>query len=145
MKKSIVIITLHECGWSPSEIVILLKPLGIDHLFVFCMVKWYSKTGDTVDKLREGHRHSVHMPNVIHAVREYVRWNPLHKQKRMTVEMSVSAQSMSCILHDNLKLSAYKHGISHTLTPKLKEIFWIHCAALPQWFKRQNYWNIIAF
>ncbi len=36
-------------------------------------VKRYNKTGDTVDRTKEGTLHSVHLPNVIHAVHEHVR------------------------------------------------------------------------
>ncbi len=75
-------------------------------LFVFRMVKRYNETGNIVDKLREGRPHSVHLPYVIHIVCECVRWNPLHKQKRVAQEMSVSTWTMSCILYDDLKLGA---------------------------------------
>ncbi len=59
--KRIMIIALHKCGVSLSEIVILLKPLGINRLFVFHPVKRHNEKDD----MREGHLHSVHLPNVI--------------------------------------------------------------------------------
>ncbi len=60
---------LHKCGQSQSEIVIL----GINCLLVFCTVKCYNKMCDIVDRLRERRSCSVHLPNVIHAVCEYVK------------------------------------------------------------------------
>ncbi len=76
-EKIITIIVLHKCEQSRSEIVILLKLLRINCLFVFHMVKRYNKIGDIVDRLREGRPHSIHLPNVIHAVCECVRQNLL--------------------------------------------------------------------
>ncbi len=90
MKKRILIIALHKCGQSQSEIFILLKRLGNNRLFVFCMVKRYNKMGDMVDNPRQGHPQSVHLPNLTHVVRECVRLNPLQKQKRVAVEMSMT-------------------------------------------------------
>ncbi len=102
--KKIVIIMLHKCGQSPSEIIILLKLLIFNRLFVFCTVKRYNKMGDIFDRLREECLHFVCLPNVIHAFCERVRWNPQHKYKWMAAEMSVSLQRMSRILQVDLKL-----------------------------------------
>ncbi len=43
------------------------------------MVKQYNEMGDIVDSPSEGRLLSVHLPNVIHAVRDCVGWNPLRK------------------------------------------------------------------
>ncbi len=73
--------------------------------------------GDFVDRLKERRLCSAHLPNVIHAVCECVRWNPLCKQKRITTEMSMPTQSISRrILHDDLKFRAYRCCVSRTLT-----------------------------
>ncbi len=72
-EKSIAIIVLHKRGLSHSEDVILLKPLGINCLFVFRTVKQYNKMSDIVDGPREGRPYSVHPLNVIHAVCECVK------------------------------------------------------------------------
>ncbi len=103
---------------------------------------WYNKTGDIVDRSREGHPCSVHLPNVNHVVYECVRWNPLCKQKQMTVDMNVSTWSLSSTLQDNLKLGAYRSCFSHTSTPRLREIHWTSCAALLQQFNGKKYGNI---
>ncbi len=82
----------------------VIKLLGINHLFVFRVVKRHNETGDIVVKLMEGHPCSL--LNMIHAVCECIRWNLLCKQKQMAAEMSVSIWRMSHIVHDNLKLGA---------------------------------------
>ncbi len=142
-EKWILIIALHKYGQSQSKIVILLKPLGINHLFVFCIVKRYNKMAYIVDRLREGCSHHVNLSNVIHAVCEHIRWNPLHKRKQMTAEMSVSTWNISCILQNDLKLGLYRKRVSHALTPKLREIRQTCCAALLQQFKEKKYQNIL--
>ncbi len=78
--------------------------------------------GDIADRLMEGCLCFTHLHNVIHAVRKCVRWNLLCKQKQMAAEMSLSTWSMSHILHDNLRLGAYRHCIGPTLTLRPKEI-----------------------
>ncbi len=104
------------------------EPLGINHLFVFRMVtlligwEWFVCT--------------LYVCQVwIHSVCEYVRWNPQHKQKWMAVEMSVSTHGTSYILHNDVKLDAYRCCVSHALTPRLREIRRACCAALLQQFK----------
>ncbi len=86
---------LHKCRCSRSEIVILLKSLRINHLFLFRTVKGYSETGDIVEKPKESRLHSVCPLNAIHTVCEHVRQNLLWKQKLMAMEMSVSTRNMS--------------------------------------------------
>ncbi len=137
---------LYKVVWlncCPCGRTFTLKLLGINHLLVFRTVKQYNEVGDIVDRLREGHPHSVHLPSVIHADCKCVRQNPLHKQKRMAVEISVSTQSMSHILHNSLKLRAFRCCVSHTLTCKLREIHRTHCAALWKRFKGMKYRNIL--
>ncbi len=67
-ENSTATIVLQKCGQSQSEIVILLKPLGINRLFVFRTMKLYNKMGDIFDRPREEYPRSVHLPNGIQAV-----------------------------------------------------------------------------
>ncbi len=48
--------------------------------------------------------------------------NPIRKQKIMAREMQIAPRMMSCILHDDLGLRAYKNYTRHLLTANLKEI-----------------------
>ncbi len=90
-----------------------------------------------------GTRYISQMWSMIHAVQDFVRWNLLHKQKQITVEMSVSTRSMRRILHGDLKFGAYRYCISHALTPNLRELRRTHCAALLQRFRGKKYRNTI--
>ncbi len=56
--------------------------------------------------------HFVWLPSLILAVDERVRWNPLCKQKLMTVEISASARSMCHSLHNYLKLGGYRRCVT---------------------------------
>ncbi len=116
--------------------------IGINHSFVFHTVKWYNKMDYIVDSLKEAHPCSVHLPNVIHTIHEWVKWNLLCKQKQLAVEMSVSTWRISLTLHDNLKLHKYGCCVSYTVTPSLRKMYHTRCAALLQWFKEKKYRNI---
>ncbi len=54
-EKRIAIIAVHECGRFQIEIIILLKLLKINQLFVCRTVKWYNKMGDIVDRPKQGY------------------------------------------------------------------------------------------
>jgi DDE superfamily endonuclease len=142
-EKRVAIIALFKCGKSAKEIYQLLKPLPINERFVFRTLRRYKESSDIEDKPREGRPRSVRLKNVIHAVRERVRRNPLRKQKRLAVEMNVSKRSMSRILREDLQLGAYRRCVSHLLTPRLKKIRAERCKKLLKRFKNKGHRRIL--
>ncbi len=131
-EKRIVIIALHGCGQSQREIVILLKPLGINRLSVFHVVKWCNKMGDIVDRPKEGRPHSVCLAYVIHAVCKMK--STTQTETNGSGKERVNAKHR-CILCNNLKLSAYRCCVSHTFTSRLREILRTRCALFCKRFK----------
>ncbi len=142
-EKRVAIIALHKCGKSAEEIFHLLKPLSINERFVFRTLQRYRETDDIADRPREGRPRTVRLPNVVHAVRERIRRNPLRKQKRLAVEMNVSKRSMSRILREDLQLGAYRRCVSHLLTARLRKIRADRCKKLLKRFKNNGHRRIL--
>ncbi len=77
-----------------------VKKLSINEGFVFRTIKRHWETDDIEDRPWEGHPRSIHTPKLVHAVREWMRQNPLCKQKLIDIEINVSKRSVSHILYD---------------------------------------------
>ena len=142
-EKRVAIVALFECGKTAKQIHQLLKPLSINERFVFRALQRYQETDDVEDRPRDGRPRSVRSQNVVNAVRERVRRNPLRKQKRLAMEMNISRRSMSRILREDLQLGAYRRCVSHLLTPKLKEIRLERCKKLLKRFKNNGHRRIL--
>ena len=89
----VAVIALHKCGKSDSKIFRLLKPLKISQNFVYQAIKHYKGLWSVEDRARSGCLKSVRVEATIKTVWEWIRWNPLWKQKIMTQELNVSTQS----------------------------------------------------
>ncbi|XP_045462489.1 uncharacterized protein LOC123672444 isoform X2 [Harmonia axyridis] len=113
LEKRTAVITLHNAGKQPSEILKQLRGVGVTRLFVYRTLKRYRETGDVVDRVRTGRPRVVRTKKNIKAVRERIRRNPVRKQKVMAREMKISARSMSRILRDDLGMRAYKRFTGH--------------------------------
>ncbi len=79
----------------------MLKPPFVNKGFVSQTLAHYQETDAVVDWPIEGRLRSVwrsvHVRQTIHAICEWVRWNPVHEQNRLVVEINVTKHSLSCI------------------------------------------------
>lgn len=139
----IAVIALFKCGKSRSEIFEVLKPLKISRMFVYRAIKRYEELGGVQDKARSGRPRTVRTPNVVKAVRERIRRNPLRKQQILARELTVSTRTMSRIVKDDLHMRAYRRSTGHLLTPALREIRLTRAKRLLQWHARNGHENIL--
>jgi hypothetical protein len=89
----VAVIPLHKCGKSDSQIFKLLKPLKISRNFFYQAIKSYEELWGVEDKARSGLLKSVRAEAAIKTVWEWIRRNPLWKQKIMSRELNISTQS----------------------------------------------------
>lgn len=128
----IAVIALHKCNKSATEIFNLLKPLKISKKFIYRTVKRYNEISSVEDRARSGRPRETRTPEVIKAVRERIRRNPLRKQKIMAREMKVPPRTMSRIIKQDLGLGAYRRTTGQRLTAALRHIRVTRAKALLQ-------------
>jgi len=78
------VIALHNCGTYYSQIFELLKPLKNLRMFIYRAIKRYEELWRVVDTAQSGRRKSLTAQATIKTVREWIRRNPLWKQKIMS-------------------------------------------------------------
>jgi len=88
----VVVIALHKCGKSDSQIFKLLKRLKISQNFAYRAIKRYKELWGVEDRARSGRLKSVRAEVAIKTVRERIGRNPLWKQKNMSRELNISTQ-----------------------------------------------------
>ncbi len=71
-----------------------LKLLSVNERFISRTLAHYWETDDVVDWQREGYPRSVCTRQTIHVVCEWVKQNPVCKQKRLAVKMNISKHSL---------------------------------------------------
>jgi len=80
-KNRVAVIALHKCGKSDSLIFKLLEPLKISRNFVYRAIKRYKELWGVEDRAWSGSLKSERAEAAIKTVREWIRRNPLWKQK----------------------------------------------------------------
>ncbi len=90
------VIALHHVWKKFGEIFRTLQGLGISRMFVYWALAWYRETGRTKDRPCIGCTCDICIQKWIHAMREHIRRNLLHKQKVMSRYMKISPRTMSC-------------------------------------------------
>lgn len=115
------VISLHQAGNSPAEILRSLRGLGISRKFIYRTIQRYNASESIEDRPRSGRPRSVRTPNAIKAVKARIRRNPVRHQTVMAREMAISRRSMSRILRDDLGLKAYRRRTGQFLSTQLKE------------------------
>ncbi len=142
-EKRVAVVALYECGQTTKQIQKMLKRLLVNKRFIFQTLQRYREIDDVVDRLRKGRPRTVRTPNVIHAIHERVRRNPIRKQKRLSAKMNVSRHSISRILCDDLHLGAYHRCVSHILTDRFKKIHFDRCKKLLKCFAKKEHRKIL--
>ncbi len=112
-------------------------------MFIYQTLALYPETGSTKNQPRGGSPRDIRTQNRIHAVRECIRRNPLHKQKVMSRDMKISSKTRSRILKADLHLGAYKCATSYLFTEKFKKIRHHRAKQLLQRFKNNAHLKII--
>ena len=113
----VAVIALHKWGKSDSQIFRLLKPLKILQNFVYQAFKSYKYLWGVADRAWSGCLRCVRTKATIKTVWEWIHWNPLQKQKSSSRELNTLLQSMSCLIMDDLHMTAYWRSKGHLLTP----------------------------
>ena len=80
----VAVITLHICGKSYSQIFKPLKPLKILRMFIYQAIKHYVELWRVEDRAQSGCLKSLIAQATIKTVQEWIRQNPLWKQKIMS-------------------------------------------------------------
>jgi len=85
----VVVIALHNCGKSYSQIFKLLMPLKISRMFIHRAIKHYKKLWRVEDRAWSACLKNVGPEAIIKTVREPTRRNPLWKQKIMSQKLNI--------------------------------------------------------
>ena len=111
----VAVIALKNCRKSQPQIFELLTPLKISQTFIYRAIKCYKELCRVEDRMRSRCLEGVKAEATIKTVWEQIHQNPLWKLK-------ISTRLMSCLIRDDLHMTAHQHSNRHLLTPALKEI-----------------------
>ena len=120
-KDRVAVVPIYRCGKKPNEIFNLLKQLNIRIRFFYRAIKRFCEHSTIGARARLGRQRSSRTPEVIKAMRERIRRNPLRKQKMMSRQLNVSTGTMSQIIRDDLHMKAYRWSVGHRLDARLKK------------------------
>ena len=111
-------------------------------MFIYRASKHYKELWRVENRTRSGHPRKVRTETTLKTVWEWLRWNPLRKQKIMSRGLNISARLMSCLIRDDLHMTAYWQLKGHLLTCALKEIWKTRAQRLFQLHAENGHKNI---
>jgi hypothetical protein len=91
-------------------------------MFIHWAIKRYDELWRVENRTQSGHLKSLRAKATIKTMWEQIRQNLLCKQKIMSQELNMSAQSMSCIIMDDPHMTTHQRWKGHLRTPTLKGI-----------------------
>jgi hypothetical protein len=109
-------------------------------MFIYPAIKYYKELWRVEDRARSERLKSVRAEAAIKTVRERIRRNPLWKQKITSRKLNIDPIK-SCLIRDDLHMSAHPRSKGHLLTPALKEIRPTRTKRLLQWHAENGHEN----
>ncbi len=144
-EKCVTIVALCDCRIMLKMLRLTLKPLSVNERFISRILARYREIDDIVDWRRGGCPRSVYTQQTIHAICEWVKWNPVHKQKRLAFEMNVQSFFGSYFVKRVTPWCVYRHCVSHLLDARLKKIRYEGCKKLLKKFqKNAHHWILFT-
>jgi transposase len=111
-----LILKLHLQGQRNVDIWNRLKPLKINKRFIERTLQRYKNTGTVDCKKKPGKKRSVRTSGTIKIIRERIRRNPATSARKLARNLNIPKTTVLRVLHEDLKLKAYKkqkvHGLS---------------------------------
>ena len=104
----IVIQKYFERGVLSSEIIKLVKPLGIIDRFVYRTIKRLKETGCIKDRQPSGRPRTARTKDRINRVKAKIKRNPQRSKRQLAKEENISKSSMRRILSIDLRLKPLK-------------------------------------
>lgn len=120
--KASAVITLHELGKKPCEILKELKGLKVNRMFIFRNIKRFVESGSTQKRYGGGRKPTATRPENIRKVRDRLRRNPRRSARKMAEDIGISKSSMGRILKLKLKTKPFKIQKVQELNDKQKKI-----------------------
>ena len=95
-------------GHSDSEVYEICRRRGEKKSTIYDVIKRVRGRGHADRKVGSGRKRTVREPKVVKQVRERIRRNPRRSMRKLADELKISDRSIRRIVHDDLKMKAYK-------------------------------------